>query len=559
MSRLFSLLPLTALALPVAHAGEVERISQNAFQVQGNDDSFLVTLSGDGGLAAMSSDATNLAGPGDTNGQRDIFLRDQETGVVTRINLGPTAAQADGFSECPVISADGNVVVYGSWATTILNAPNNSYQRIHLHDVATGTTELVSVNSAGTFPNEGCSLPTVSADGSRVAYFAIASDIAPGFTTGACFVRDRTTGTTIPVTVDINGGHGTGLFPNISADGRYVAFQSQDIDLVAGDGNGVQDMFRFDIQTGITELVSVASSGQQANGQSASGGIGVISGDGRFVVFDSIANNLVPNDGNFTRDIFVRDMATQTTERVSVSSTGVEANAASTWAVISVDGRFVAFESTASNLVPGDTNNVSDVFVHDRQTGRTIRVSESDFGVQGNAGSFAPAVSGDGRHIGFYSVATNLAGVDNNNASDLFVHSQCWVSAESVGVGFAGTGGIVPELFADSGSCFPGAYRIEVRNVVGGAVGFLFAGTSLLDQFPVLGAHFYVDLGSPFVSFPVVLSGTPGVAGDGGFTVSEPDLHDPVVTSWIMQFAAADPGAALGVSMTNPIELHVGE
>jgi Tol biopolymer transport system component len=179
-----------------------------------------------------------------------------------------------------------------------------------------------------------------------------------------------------------------------------------------------------------TTRVSVDSAGGAGNGDSSNASI---SADGRFVVFCSVAENLVPNDTNNRSDVFVRDRATGLTERVSVDSSGAEGddNSSSTSAV-SADGRFVSFVSDANNLVPFDTNGHKDVFVRDRQSGNTERVSVDSGGVEGNADSgitnefplpeYRISMSSDGRLIAFTSYATNLVGNDTNGAPDVFVH-----------------------------------------------------------------------------------------------------------------------------------------
>ena len=236
-------------------------------------------------------------------------------------------------------------------------------------------------------------------------------------------------GLTTRVSVDSAGNQANGgsFAPAISADGRFVAFHSVATDLVGGDTNGVGDIFVHDRQTGLTTRVSVDSVGNQANGDS---NFAAISADGRFVAFHSVATNLLGAgvDTNGTTDIFVHDLQTGLTTRVSVDSAGNQANDHSVLAAISADGRFVAFESFATNLlgVGGDTNGVWDVFVHDRQTGLTTRVSVDSAGNQANSDSHLPAISADGRFVAFHSVATNLvgAGVDTNGTTDVFVHDR---------------------------------------------------------------------------------------------------------------------------------------
>jgi Tol biopolymer transport system component len=190
---------------------------------------------------------------------------------------------------------------------------------------------------------------------------------------------------------------------------------------VPGDTNNNSDIFVHDRKTGTTERVSVDSAGNQGNSFSEGASV---SRDGRFVAFTSVASNLVPGDTNGRSDIFIHDRKTGTTERVSVDSAGNQGNTSSFQPSISRDGRFVAFRSLASNLVPGDTNNNSDIFVHDRKTGITERVSVDSAGNQANDSSSEPSISRDGRFVAFQSFDSNLVPGDTNGVLDIFVHHR---------------------------------------------------------------------------------------------------------------------------------------
>jgi Tol biopolymer transport system component len=212
----------------------------------------------------------------------------------------------------------------------------------------------------------------------------------------------------------------------VSPDGRHVAFASLAFNLVGGDTNRQADIFVRDRQTGTTTRVSVRSNGRQANGGSA---FPTISANGRFVAFRSVATNLVAGDTNGHADVFVHDRETGRTRRISVARDGSQANGPSDAPALSADGNLVAFESSATNLIPSDTNAYRDVFVRDRAAGRTRRVSISTAYVAGNGLSERAALSGDGRVVAFTSYATNLVRRDTNRRADVFVRGPFpWAS-----------------------------------------------------------------------------------------------------------------------------------
>ena len=281
------------------------------------------------------------------------------------------------------------------------------------------------MGSSGTQGNNFSLAPSISDDGRFVAFTSDSNNLVSGDTNSIAdvFVHDRQTGTTERVSVGSSGtqGNSSSLAPRISSDGRFVAFFSAASNLVSSDTNGTSDVFVHDRQTGTTSRVSVDSSGSQGNGISVAPSI---SSDGRFVTFQSAASNLVSGDTNSSTDVFVHDQQTGTTERVSVGSSGTQGNDLSLTPSISSDGRFVAFQSDANNLVSGDTNRSADIFVHDRQTGTTSRVSVDSSGGQGNNRSLDSSISGNGRFVAFESDASNLVNGDTNVSSDIFVAEQ---------------------------------------------------------------------------------------------------------------------------------------
>jgi Ca2+-binding RTX toxin-like protein len=268
-----------------------------------------------------------------------------------------------------------------------------------VRDTLTNTTTLVSVDSAGNQGDRNTEYPSISADGRFVAFSSNSSNLVPGDTNSRydIFVRDTLTNTTTRVSVDSAGNQANydTTFPSISADGRFVAFASNSSNLVPGDTNNTYDMFVRDTLTNTTTRVSVDSAGTQGNGGNVLG-IPSISADGRFVAFSSRAFDLVPGDTNFRLDMsgrdrfdmFVRDTLTNTTTLLSLGSAGNPGNSSSLSPSISADGRFVAFSSESSNLVPGDTNNNYDIFVADTSsTPKVINGTPGNDNLTGTSGN----------------------------------------------------------------------------------------------------------------------------------------------------------------------------
>jgi Tol biopolymer transport system component len=305
----------------------------------------------------------------------------------------------------------------------------------------------VSVSSRGRQGNGSSFGPALSADGRFVAFRSEASNLVPGDRNRAqdVFVRDRRTGATMRVSVadDESEANGESGGAAISADGRIVAFWSDATNLVPGDTYGRRDVFVRDLAAGTTTRVSVSSAGRQANAPSRQP---ALNGDGAIVAFRSDASNLIAHDTNGTGDIFVHDRRTGETTRVSTAFRGGQPNGRSRDPALTPNGRFVAFRSEASNLVPGDTNRAGDIFVHDRKTGATTRASVNSRG-RGAAGCGVtgcgcdPVLSADGRFVAFWSSATNLVPDDTNGAWDVFVRDRRLRRTTRVSVGPGGSEG----------------------------------------------------------------------------------------------------------------------
>jgi uncharacterized repeat protein (TIGR01451 family) len=373
---------------------------------------------------------------------RLALLSPTDVETTRRVSVASDGTQGNYNSNVPSISADGRYVAFQSDSTNLVGWDTNGFEDVFVHDKITGQTRRVSVDSNGAQGNGQSNNSFISADGRYVAFRSNASNLVSGDTNGTwdVFIHDNITGQTTLVSVDNNGAQGNEWsdWPSISADGRYVAFTSGASNLVGGDTNGHWDIFVHDNTTGQTTRVSVDSNGAQGNGQSYGP---FISADGRYVAFSSVASNLVGGDTNGKYDVFVHDRTTGQTRRVSVDSNGAQANGDSGVRSFSADGRYVAFESIASNLAGGDTNGYWDVFVHDNTTGQTRRVSIASNGTQGNGQSFDPSISTDGRYVAFFSDASNLVGGDTNGIWDVFVHDNTTGQTRRVSIASNGTQG----------------------------------------------------------------------------------------------------------------------
>ena len=375
----------------------LERVSWTAWGGETNGDSGAPQISDDGRYIAFRSSASDLV-PGDTNGVMDLFIYDRVLGTMRRANLTETGQQNNRQVTTWALSGDGRTVAYESWrymSTTSLT----------VQDLETG---LYDWNVSGSYNG-----PSLSADGRYLAYDYYNSSPFDA----AVYWRDLQS----PNVIVAGSGNSNSGHSSISGDGQSVAFTTHASDVVPGDTNGHGDVILFR-RSGGKARVSVSSAGAQGNGDSYQPDV---SQDGRYVAFTSEADNLVADDNNGYSDIFVRDTISGTTDRVSVASDGLQANGRSLGASISADGRYILFASQASNLVAGDTNGLQDLFLHDRVLKTTQRVSVGRDGSEANGASYLysmqAALSADGRYVGFSSAATNLIEADTNGYTDVFV------------------------------------------------------------------------------------------------------------------------------------------
>jgi Tol biopolymer transport system component len=411
-------------AAPASAAGLIERVSVASGGGETNSTSVTGAITGDSRYVVFQSVASNVV-PGDTNAQSDIFVHDRETGATERVSVATGGAEANDQSFAPSISADGRYVAFMSFASNLVPADTNTSFDVFVRDRQSRTTEALSLAPGGTPGNGDSKFPSISADGRYVAFQSEASNLVGNDTNdqGDVFVHDRQSATVERVSVAVAGGPADGFsgYPAITPDGRFVSFTSSAGNLVAAETNVAVDVFVHDRQSGTTEQVSVSSGGEHGNYDSLGS---AMSADARYVAFQSHATNLVVGDSNVNPDIFVRDRQSGTTERVSVATGGVQADGHSFGPAITADGNQVAFSSPATNLVAADTNGTFDVFVHDRETDTTERVSAPADGGEANGASIQAAISADGSHVAFSSVATNLVPGDTNAVQDVFVRER---------------------------------------------------------------------------------------------------------------------------------------
>jgi Tol biopolymer transport system component len=391
--------------------------------------SFRPWISGDGRYVAFDSDSPNLA-PGDTNRVRDVFIYDRDNGTLERVSQGTGGKQANGDSQRPTLSKDGRFVAFWSAADNLVEGDTNAVTDCYVHDRQTHETIRIDVGPDKVQANGECARPVISGDGDLVAFESAATNLEKAGVLGKStdtnkardvFLRDLEAGTTTRISVSTDGKQGAGesVRPAISADGRYVAFQS-DAPLQSDDTNEKTDVYLHDLDSKETTRVSIGPGGVEGNGGSFSP---TLSTDGRLLSYWSNASNFVSGDSNKVGDVFVFDRTDGSTVRVSLGADDTQGDGMSSDPSISPDGRYVAFWSGATNLVPDDTNGKRDIFLYDRESSTVTRVSVADDGTQGDGDSFSPNIGSGGDLVAFDSAAKTLVPDDRKTkGSDIFLH-----------------------------------------------------------------------------------------------------------------------------------------
>lgn len=418
-----------ALLVPASAsaAAKTKLISKSSAGVPGDSGSYVPSVSASGRFIAFASDADNLVG-NDSNGDTDVFVRDRKKGKTRRVSLRSNEKQGNDDSFDPAISASGRFVAFASRASNLVKNDTNEEVDIFVRDRRKGRTWRVSVRSNGAQANGSSSDPSISADGRYIAFASVATNLIKNDKTGSArdvFIHDRVTGKTRLASRSSKGGQGTGTGfasnPAISANGRFVVFDSSREGLAPGDGDAVTDVFIHDRVKRKTRLVSKSSGGSKGTEASRDPDV---SGTGRFVVFRSAAPNLIGSDGNGRTDIFIRDRKKGKTKRISVATGGAEpSDGMASRPAISTNGRIVTWIDSSDELGGAQPPDIDDVYIRDRRTRRTTLVHRSSGGVAGDDHAENAALDADGTVVAFETEADNLVGIPVNDDRNVFVRA----------------------------------------------------------------------------------------------------------------------------------------
>jgi Tol biopolymer transport system component len=517
-------------------------------------------LSADGRFVVFSSLSTLLV-EGDDNHVGDVFVRDRATGTNHLMSIASDGTQGDSDSFLPSISGDGRFVAFRSNSDTFAPDFWNYYPDVFLHDrdpdgngvfdEGNATTILISRKWDGEASDRTSSRPRVSGDGGTVVFESDAQLTPDADAYGEIYAYDVASGTLTCISLPPGGQPGGGCAnASISFDGKLVAFESPSAWLVENDTNGRKDVFVTNRETGSIRRMSVATDGTEGDLDSSDA---AISADGSTVAFVSASRKLVdpPTDGR--SHVFVRARGAQTTTLVTQLSDGTFADGDSFHPALSGDGNLVAFFTNARNLVPLDTNGATDVVLADRAAGTFEKISADCVGFSGNAKSLLPAISPDGRFVTFFSSASNLT--DEGFLEDtvyLRDRTISWPmgSATTYGDGWPGTLG-VPALTASTPPQYGATIDLTFDNSWGfWNVGFLLLGLQQTELQTAKDGTLLVSIADiiPLALNPagtIVQGAIPFDAALCGFEID-------------LQGIELDPGASKGVAFTAGLQLLIG-
>jgi uncharacterized repeat protein (TIGR01451 family) len=416
----------TAVAITLATSasaasGDITLASTSDGGTKGNNVSQQVSISADGTKVAFSSSATNLD-PKDTDLNTDVYVKDLLTGNIALASTNDAGTKGIGNSDNPSLSADGTKIAFESSATNLDPADTGVTEDVYVKDLLTGNITLASSNDSGIKGNSTSGAPTLSADGTKVAFMSDARNLDPSDTdfNMDVYVKDVVTGNLTLASTDgagIKGNRISGA-PILSADGTAVAFSSSATNLDPADTDAIGDVYVKDLFTGNITVASTDDSGTKGNGSSSARSL---SADGDTVAFDSNATNLDPRDTDVNKDVYAKDLPTGNLTLVSTDDAGIKANGISEWPSVSGDGTRVAFQSYATNLDSGDTDVSQDVYVKDLPTEDITLASSDRAGIKGNGNSARPSLDADGTAVAFNSGSTNLLPDDTDVTPDVYV------------------------------------------------------------------------------------------------------------------------------------------
>lgn len=429
------------------------------------------------------------------------------------VSISTDTNGANDRSVWPDISGDGRFVTFASSASDLVLGDSNGFSDVFVHDTTSGEITLVSRRADGAPASGDSTRPAISADGRVVVYQTTAADLSSQDNDAMLdiYLRSIASERSTLISASLTGGSGNAdsFGAAVSADGRYVVFASAASNLVPGDTNGFIDVFRRDTATGATTLISRRSTGQSGAGASLAP---AVSATGRYVVFSSEAPDLVPGDTNDASDIFWHDAATGQTELISRLPNGHASLGSARTPSVSADGRFVAWASDAADLGP-DTNGLSDVFLRDRTTSTTILISADASGGPANGQSVAPAVSADGSHVTWRSTATDLVAAPalGSGGFDVFVHDTATGTTTLVSLDRGGGAANGPSTGepAISGDGRYIAFESDASDLVVGDV------NGATDVFVTVGVAVTCDGRTPTID----LAQNPGAVGTAGSDV----------------------------------------
>lgn len=346
--------------------GEIRRLSVNADGIEGNASSSMASISADGRYIAFSSHASNLA-PTDPDKNADIFLVDRLTNTLSHVTqtIDGTPSNGDDFN--PVLSADGRYLAFQSSSSNLITGDNNTAVDIFSYDRTTQTIQRISVGNGGEEANGNSTYPSISADGQQISFASLANNLVANDANNASdiFLHNRQTQQTQLISQAINGlPANQGSFrPAISGNGQLVVFESLADDLVTADANGMMDIFLRDVNQTQTQRLTFNANGEESNRPAF---FPNISANGQVVTFESNASNLLPNKTNGGLNIFHLHRRGQQLQQANLATDDQLGNFApfAVGTALSQDGCSTVFSSPATNLVAGDNNNHFDIFIH---------------------------------------------------------------------------------------------------------------------------------------------------------------------------------------------------